>query len=158
MHRGGLREESLKKAKQLGAQQALGGPPLGDVDECRPQASGCAEIADRQAGTPPAFKARRKLNHRRLSCPGERRPSVHGAKKVARGERAAQLLRGPGAGVPGFPGDQPEPPAPLYSRPLGSFARLTSAPPRGARSGEAQSAGTKRHESQRMFESRKNPQ
>lgn len=56
--RGGIFEES----QEVGAQRALGGPPLGDVDgRATPRGLSQAEIAERQAGTPPAFKARREL-------------------------------------------------------------------------------------------------
>lgn len=153
-----MREGIFEESQAVGAQRALGGPPLGDVDGHDPQGHSAKQRwPDRQAGTPPAFKAeKRALNRGASQAHRRERPICPPEQKVAR-KRAAQLLRGPGAGVPGFPGDQPEPPAPLSpppAAPPGALAGSTSAP-RGRQGGEAQSAGTKRHESQRMFESRK---
>ena len=64
MHRGALARETFEESQAVGAQ--LGGPPLADVDGrmegcTAPRGLSQAESADCQAGTLPAFKARREL-------------------------------------------------------------------------------------------------
>lgn len=108
MHRGELAGGIFEESQAVGAQRALGGPPLGDVDgRATPRGLSQAEIADRQAGTPPAFKAEKRALNRRASPahPGRRRPICPRSKKL-QGEACGTATARAwcrGAGVPRGP-------------------------------------------------------